>query len=175
MQRGKPDNFHTDLVLVHEGSWLASLCQALPHNKRLTRLDRPLTLVDMKLHPKYLILFGSIVTAAAIALAAYGAHRLNGESDLYAIELFQKAIKYAMLHGPSMLIVAMLARLYPSSGQIMLWGGAMMALATVLFCGSLLFIALTGIFSLKFVTPVGGTLFIIAWLTVAAGAFKIRD
>ena len=49
-----------------------------------------------------------------------------------------------------------------------------LTLGGLLFSGSLALMALTGLRALAFVTPVGGTLLLLGWAGLAAGAVALR-
>ncbi|EDY86893.1 membrane protein [gamma proteobacterium HTCC5015] len=107
--------------------------------------------------------------AAVIMLGAFAAHGLKARLDTYALGVFQTAVEYQAYHAFGLLIIGLIGLTVPSlsastgfkvSGWLMLCG-------ILFFSGSLYALALTGTKWLGAITPIGGTLFIIAWINLA--------
>ena len=99
----------------------------------------------------------------AVALGAFGAH---GMRDLLArrsmTAVWEKAVFYHFVHALVMLLLACLSP-FPSAAW-RLFGVGVLA-----FSGSLYLLALTGMYWLVFVTPVGGMFLLAGWLWLAVG------
>ena len=100
-------------------------------------------------------LFGAL----AVILGAFGAHALKATLSAQAIENWQTASHYHLIHAVVLLVIG--------AAGLGRWGWNAIATGTVLFSGSLYMWSLTGIHWLVFVTPVGGLLLIIGWVLVA--------
>jgi uncharacterized membrane protein YgdD (TMEM256/DUF423 family) len=107
-------------------------------------------------------LAGASFALLSIALGAFASHFLKSYFDILELDTFETGIRYMMYHGLSMLI---LAKLEISKNiwifRLFFWG-------TVLFSFSLFLLSLQKLFSIDLaffglVTPLGGTLLILAW------------
>ena len=118
-----------------------------------------------------IIVTGSILMAAAVALGAFGAHFLKdfleetGRTDTY-----KTAVLYHMIHALAMVITGSIG--IKIRNKFIFWTGYLFAAGTVFFSGSLYALCITGIDWLGAITPVGGILFIFAWLSLATGTIK---
>jgi uncharacterized membrane protein YgdD (TMEM256/DUF423 family) len=113
------------------------------------RLDRPVFAA------------GALLSGAAVALGAFGAHALKTHLSPEALGWWQMAVQYQMWHGLALLALAAAgdARLKPPA--------ALLAAGAILFSASLYAMALTGARWLGAVTPVGGLLMIAGWALAA--------
>jgi len=94
------------------------------------------------------------------------------------LAVWQTAVLYHLIHGLGLLaIVALAPRMGGLSGNVpanrllrlAVW---LLLLGIALFSGSLYLLALTGTKWLGAITPLGGTLFIAAWLLTALAAWR---
>ncbi len=118
--------------------------------------------------------------ALAVAFGAFGAHGLksylvNEQITPEQLNAFDTGVKYQMYHTLAILTVLILDKLNPSKllnfcYYLFLWG-------IVLFSGSLYLLStrnITGMHWLKIlgpITPIGGILFVFAWILLAANYF----
>jgi len=101
---------------------------------------------------------------AAVVLAALGAHAVP-LSDASAASLWHTALEIHMFHAAALLAVAGLVMHGPVAGLAR--AGAVMALGTLLFSGSL-YLRAAGIELLPgYFPPAGGLLLIASWLWLA--------
>ena len=111
--------------------------------------------------------FGAAIMAAfGVVLGAFGAHGLK--ADLVALDsvgTWETASFYHLVHALGALVITLLNDRRPSRAYT--WAGGCMLIGILFFSGSLYFLALGGPGWLGPVTPVGGTLFIVAWGLVA--------
>ncbi len=109
----------------------------------------------------------AILLALAVGAGAFGAHALRGKLDAYSTSIYEKAVFYQCVHALGMLIVVALglAKIF-SAAQVQPIA-ALFAVGIIFFSGSLYALAITGIRSLGAITPIGGTLFLIAWVLLA--------
>ncbi len=111
-----------------------------------------------------------VVTAACVTMAigvglgAFGAHGLAGRlsPDLFAI--YDTAVQYHLVHGLAALAAGLLAQ---GGGRRAHVAGWMFLAGVAVFSGSLYVLAVTGVRWLGAVTPIGGVLWIVAWLLLA--------
>lgn len=116
---------------------------------------------------------GSISALTAVAAGAFGAHALRASLSQEMLSTFETAARYQMYHALALLFVGLTLARGPS-GQIAAAGWLFLA-GTVLFCGSLYILALSGIRAWGAVTPFGGLCFLAGWLALAWGLLTSRS
>jgi uncharacterized membrane protein YgdD (TMEM256/DUF423 family) len=105
-----------------------------------------------------LIAAGAVNAALAVVAGAFAAHALRERLDVHALEVFETGARYHMFHALAMIACGLATARTP---------GWMFQAGIVLFCGSLYVLALSGVTALGAVTPIGGVLFLVAWLWLA--------
>lgn len=108
---------------------------------------------------------GSILAGTAVAAGAFGAHGLQDRIAPELLEAFGTGARYQMSHALALLVVAWAVNRWPEAGLEL--GGWMLAAGTVVFSGSLYLMALTEIWWLGAITPIGGLLLIAGWAVLA--------
>jgi uncharacterized membrane protein YgdD (TMEM256/DUF423 family) len=83
---------------------------------------------------------------------------------------FKTAAEYEMFHALGMIAVGMLGRARWT--KCLSLAGWSFLLGTVLFSGSLYALVLSGVTKLGMITPIGGVLFIVGWVSLAVGAMR---
>jgi len=101
--------------------------------------------------------------ALSIILGAFGAHALGHRLSAEMLNAYQTGVHYQMWQ--TIALMGLLAG-WNSEELPRLTLGCWI-IGTLLFSGSLYLLALTNLMPFAFVTPVGGTLLIIGWLTLA--------
>jgi uncharacterized membrane protein YgdD (TMEM256/DUF423 family) len=109
--------------------------------------------------------------AAALAglatmLGAFGAHGLKKILQPEALLIFETAVKYHWYHAFALLFTSWLALRNPEIRQLQTVN-ILFLTGIIVFSGSLYTLSITGIKSLGMITPIGGSLWIIAWLWLA--------
>jgi uncharacterized membrane protein YgdD (TMEM256/DUF423 family) len=103
-----------------------------------------------------------------VIMAALAAHALPGRLTPAALGLVHTAIEMQMWHALALLGCGVLARTHP--GRRVTVAGAAFALGTVLFCGAVYSLALTGV-ELPAVAPTGGFLVMAGWISLGTLAW----
>jgi uncharacterized membrane protein YgdD (TMEM256/DUF423 family) len=127
------------------------------------------------MHKTFLSL-GALFGGIAVALGAFGAHSLKQIVSTDVVSVFQTGVQYQMYHTLALLIVAIVFERLPN--KWIRWSGYLLSFGILFFSGSLYLItalkaeersipALIGA-----ITPIGGLLFILAWLSFLIGLFK---
>ena len=120
---------------------------------------------------KNFLIIGAILGGLAVAIGAYGAHGgaeyLIGEAGI----TFGKAVKYQMHHALALLIVALAFAQLPKQKKILTFSGYSFLAGILLFSGSLYLIVFADI-PMGYLTPFGGTLFVVGWFLLAFAAWK---
>jgi len=122
---------------------------------------------------KTFIVVGALAGLLAVVLGAFGAHALRGQIDASLLIVFNTGAQYQMYHALSLLMVGILAYLFPAQ-KLLRWSGGFFIAGMILFSGSLYALALTEIKWVGPVTPIGGTAFMIGWLLLAFSATKFK-
>ena len=113
---------------------------------------------------------GAVSAFIAVAAGAFGAHALRSRLSPELLVTFETGARYQMYHALAILLVAWASSRWP--GGALQFAGWSFAVGTVLFCGSLYILALTGLRWVGAITPIGGAAFLLGWLAFAWGAWK---
>lgn len=120
---------------------------------------------------RHLVILASLLLAAGVAAGAFGAHGLKRILSADMLQIWQTGVLYHLIHALGMLaLAALMGRL--SSPGLLGWAGLLMFMGIVFFSGSLYVLALSGTKWLGAITPLGGVLFILAWLLTAVAAWR---
>ena len=123
--------------------------------------------------PRALIVLAAITGALAVSIGAFGAHGLDGylegrglDAELIAGRLaqFDTGARYHLVHAVALLALIPLVRTGGKPVAVAAW---LFAAGTVFFSGSLYVLVLTNTPWLGAITPIGGVLWIAAWLLLA--------
>lgn len=124
------------------------------------------------MNPKNWITLASSLLALAVICGAFGAHALRARLDQYSLGIWDKAVFYHFIHAIGILLTALLASAavvpHTSSRLVCI----LLTAGIIIFSGSLYLLALTGQRWLGAITPIGGTLFIVAWIVLALAAAR---
>ncbi|MGO8916422.1 MAG: DUF423 domain-containing protein [Stellaceae bacterium] len=124
--------------------------------------------------PRLWLAWSGLSGAASVAAEAASRHLLAG--DPYRLELAATGGRYGLVHAVALLAVAALAGA-SRPGAARRWlavAGWCFAAALLLFPGSLFLLAAGAPPAVARLTPIGGTLFILGWLALAAAALYRR-
>lgn len=125
----------------------------------------------MPMNKRLWIKIAALSSLISVALGAFAAHGLESVLSDQRMEVFQTAVKYQLFHSLALLAVISLQDdlLQPRWKIISL---RCLLLGIVLFCGSLYLLVMTNISALGMITPIGGTAFMIGWLSLCWAARK---
>lgn len=109
----------------------------------------------------------------SVVLGASGKHALSDQMGTELYSGFETGLRYHQIHTVALLAVALGALTVKNSKQAdqLRFAGYFFLLGVIVFCGSLYGLAFSGITSLGKITPVGGILFMLGWLTICRAAF----
>ena len=110
---------------------------------------------------------GALSALISVAAGAFGAHALRTRLSADMLAVFETGARYQMYHALGLLAVAWAAARWPGPASAAGW---LFVAGTILFCGSLYLLALTGHRWLGTITPVGGLAFLLGWAALAWGA-----
>jgi len=119
---------------------------------------------------KKYIFSGSILMALGVILGAFGAHSLNEIlTQNSRIETYQTAVLYHFIHALGILVLGVLSIVLEKKFDLAFY---LMLSGIIIFSGSLYILCVTNILWLGAITPIGGLLFIISWLSLAFTIIK---
>jgi len=126
---------------------------------------------EINITAKLFLLLGSANAMLAVILGAFGAHALKSHLDEAMLNVYQTGVQYHFYHALGLILVGIIALNIP----VNIWiknSGWMMFFGIILFSGSLYLLSILNIRWLGMITPFGGLLFILAWLSLCIAIFK---
>lgn len=120
-----------------------------------------------------ILIFATISGLCAVALGAFGAHRLKELLSSQMLSAFETGVRYQFYHTLALLFVALAA----NDNKMLNRAATFFMTGIILFSGSIYGMALSSIGGntwawLGPVTPVGGLCFMTGWLFLIIHAFK---
>lgn len=122
---------------------------------------------------RFAIFAGSINAMLAVILGAFGAHGLKDRLSDAMLQVYQTGVQYHYYHSLGLILIGLVAFRITDS-KALKWAAWLMLAGIILFSGSLYLLAITNVRWLGFITPFGGTSFIIAWLLLAIAALNFK-
>lgn len=114
------------------------------------------------------LIYGSLFGMLAVIIGAFGAHALEKVLSADAIATFETGVKYQMYHALLLLFLGVQDVFTTKTLKILRF---LLVFGILLFSGSIYFLATNSITSFNFrvigfITPIGGSLLIIAWALI---------
>ena len=126
---------------------------------------------ELNASARLFLILGAANSLLAVVLGAFGAHALKSKLDENLLRIYETGNDYHFYHALGLLIIGIIAMLIP----VNLWlksSGWLMFAGILVFCGSLYALSILNLRWLGMITPVGGLLFIIAWLCLCIAVIK---
>ena len=108
----------------------------------------------------------------SVGLGAFGAHALKNRLDEYSLGVFETAVQYQFYHTLALLAVGLLTLWHPQSGLLRSSGFAFIV-GMLVFSGSLYLLSFTGARWLGAITPIGGVSFLVGWVCLMIGSWRV--
>lgn len=123
------------------------------------------------------IVVAALSGAISVAIGAFAAHGLDlsTEAGRKAREWLQTGSQYQIIHALAIVAVVVLARNAMLNGRVAIVAQCLFFVGSVLFPGALYALALGGPRWLGAVAPIGGTAFILGWVSLALAALMKPD
>lgn len=121
------------------------------------------------------IAFAALSGAVSVIAGAFAAHGLNAESQAVEIGWLHTGSLYEALHALAMLAVAALAGMDRLNAKCAVAAQWLFLTGSILFPAALYGLAIHGPRLLGAVAPIGGSAFILGWLTLSVGALLRRE
>ncbi|MGL1889204.1 MAG: DUF423 domain-containing protein [Reichenbachiella sp.] len=114
---------------------------------------------------------GAFFGLSSVILGAFGAHAFKAVLEASnRIEVYNTGVKYLMFHAVVLLVIGFATNIDGKK-----WGvisGYMFIAGTILFSGSLFLICLLDISVIGIITPIGGVLLVIGWVSLLVAIIK---
>ena len=118
------------------------------------------------------LVIAAIYGALGVSLGAFGAHGLKPILSPERFEIFQTAVSYQMWHALALLGAALFGLQLKVRSSLLSVSGYAFTLGILFFSGSLYLLVLLDKKILGAITPIGGLLMIIGWITLAIAAWR---
>ena len=130
----------------------------------------------MTVFDKNMAVTASFLAAVTIGLGAFGAHGLKNIVDASAINTFETGIRYQMYHCIAILILGLTPIISEKIKKTVFW---LFIFGIIFFSGSIYLLALNEVLpfnsaKIGFITPIGGLLFIIGWVSLAFSLLSLK-
>ena len=123
-----------------------------------------------------IVLMGGIFILLGILAGAFVAHILENHLSIQQLTSLQTGVQYQIYHGLALIIIGFNIDKIKKAKTIY-WGWIV---GTLLFSGSIYFLALDDIFESNFgilwpLTPIGGSLLIVTWALFVIQFIKLKN
>ncbi|CCN46982.1 putative SUGAR KINASE RELATED [Vibrio nigripulchritudo MADA3029] len=115
--------------------------------------------------------------ATAVMLGAFAAHGLKKILSDYLIGVFETGVQYQFVHMLALILVAILLQrnLGEKAQKGLRFAAICFIIGILCFSGSLYALALTGIKWFGPITPFGGVMFIVGWVSFTIATLRIEE
>ena len=125
---------------------------------------------------KRFLVAGSSFGLLAVILGAFGAHALQEHLSANQIATFETGVRYQMYHALLLFILGLIAKVTRAK-TVIFW---LLCFGIVLFSFSIYMLATNNLTTfdfrtIAFITPIGGTLLIAAWVLLLARAISLKN
>lgn len=120
---------------------------------------------------KLFLTLASIMMALCIAIGAFGAHGLKAMVEPYLLKTYNTGVEYQFYNTLGLFATSFIIYLKPEVKRAVV-AAWLILLGTLIFSFSLYALVILNMPILGAITPIGGTLQIIAWLLLASSIYK---
>ena len=120
---------------------------------------------------KQFLALSSFMMALAIVFGAFGAHGLKSVLSQSNLEIYNTAVEYHFYNTLGLFIASFIMYLKPDSKKVFI-ASWLILIGMIIFSFSLYLLVLLGMPILGAITPIGGTLLIIAWILLSVSIYK---
>lgn len=123
-----------------------------------------------------ILILGALLGFIAVAFGAYAEHGLRETVSEEHFRFLMTAIRYNQVHA---VIISAIGLILLNNGRLgnipaLRWSGLLFIVGTVLFSFSIYISVAFSLPGLVYVTPIGGTTIMVAWLMLLASAVLAR-
>lgn len=126
---------------------------------------------EINITAKLFLISGSVNAMFAVIFGAFGAHALKARLDEHLLKVFHTGVEYQFYHALGLILIGIIALNLPVNTWLKS-AGWMMLSGIILFSGSLYLLSILNLRWLGMITPVGGLLFILSWLSLSIAILK---
>lgn len=119
---------------------------------------------------QFFLIIAAVLGGSAVVLGAFAAHGLKKQLSAELLSAFETGVTYQFYHALALFVLALWLK--QSSSVWLLSAGYFWVAGVLLFSGSLYLLALTAQKWLGPITPLGGLLMILGWISLLVGAIK---
>lgn len=120
---------------------------------------------------KIFFAIASFMMALGIAIGAFGAHGLRAILDEHMLKIYNTGVQYQFYNTLGLFFATIVYGFKPQSKKIFV-SLCLIIVGMIIFSFSLYLLTILNMPILGAITPIGGTLLIIAWLTLTYGILK---
>jgi uncharacterized membrane protein YgdD (TMEM256/DUF423 family) len=120
---------------------------------------------------KLFLTIASVMMALSIAIGAFGAHGLKAIVDESLLKIYHTGVEYQFYNSLGLFGASFIMYLKPNSKKALI-ASWLVLIGAIIFAFSLYLLVLFKLPILGAVTPIGGSLMIIAWLLLAVSILK---
>jgi len=115
--------------------------------------------------------FGALLSGLAVVAGAFGAHAVQSHLSEHMLKVYETAVRYHFYHALGLMAVAfVLSRADQLGIRSAAW---LMLLGTLVFSGSLYIYCFTDNKFYAYLTPIGGVILVVSWLTLAVSLLRL--
>ena len=120
---------------------------------------------------KFFLTISSIMMALAIAIGAFGAHGLKSIVSESLFTIYKTGVEYHFYNTLGLFAACFIMYLKPNSKKAVV-ASWLIFIGMIIFSFSLYLLVILNLPILGAITPIGGTLLIIAWILLAISIYK---
>ena len=122
------------------------------------------------------VITGIVLIVIAIILGAFGAHALKEKLEPAQLNSFEVGVRYQMYHGLALLALGLAANQFQFSLKLY---NRMIIVGVIALSLSIYLLAIQGIIGTKLsflgpITPIGGSILIIAWIILLVRFIRFK-
>lgn len=115
---------------------------------------------------------GALFGMLGVAAGAFGSHLLRGTLQSRALDIYEIGVRYQMYHA--LALIGLSCWMSRHAGAWARYTGWLWIGGVLLFSGSLLVLATTGLSAIGAVTPLGGTALLAGWVCLILSTWLDR-
>jgi uncharacterized membrane protein YgdD (TMEM256/DUF423 family) len=124
----------------------------------------------LKKYDKILLVMSTLLIISSILLGAFGSHILENILEIKYMNIYNIAIKYHFYNTLSLFILNIFYILLKL--RIIFISNIILLIGSIIFSGSLYLLVYTKLSFWGMITPIGGVLLVIAWITFIIGVIR---
>ena len=122
-----------------------------------------------------ILLVGGVLGFISVVFGAYAEHGLKESISEEHFRFLMTAIRYNQVHAVVVTAIGLgiASGVLPLQSLLIRWSGILFILGTALFSFSIYLSVVLAIPQLVNITPIGGTIIMLAWMLIAISGYKI--